>query len=161
MSKTIWVGAVAYTPKVVTIWEGMRTYFHEEAHLPVEVVLFQSYEAQVMALLAPPGESWWACLKGYDFWTRVDDKGRFSIAKVRPGRYTLFLIGANQFEEFRRDDVEVRAGKESDLGELAWSPVTHGRTLWQIGVADRLPHEFKGGDNTRNVGLGARSIASR
>ncbi len=57
MSKTIWVGAVAYNPKVVTIWEGMRRYFHEEAHLPVEVVLFQSYEAQVLALLAKPGEA--------------------------------------------------------------------------------------------------------
>ena len=55
MSKTIWLGAVAYSPKVVTIWEGMRRYFHEEAHLPVEVVLFQSYEAQVQALLAPQG----------------------------------------------------------------------------------------------------------
>jgi ABC-type phosphate/phosphonate transport system substrate-binding protein len=57
MSRTIWLGAVAYNPKVVTIWEGMRHYFHEEAHLPVEVVLFQSYEAQVLALLAEPGET--------------------------------------------------------------------------------------------------------
>src|SRR6201989_3169790 len=57
MSKTIWLGAVAYTPKGVTIWEGMRRYFHEEAHLPVEVVLFQSYEAQVMALLAHSGDA--------------------------------------------------------------------------------------------------------
>lgn len=56
MSKTIWVGAVAYNPKVVTIWEGMRQYFHDEAQLPVEVVLFQSYETQVQALLAKPGE---------------------------------------------------------------------------------------------------------
>lgn len=56
MSRTIWVGAVAYDPKVVGIWEGMRRYFHEEAHLPVEVVLFQNYEAQVAALLASPGE---------------------------------------------------------------------------------------------------------
>jgi len=52
MTRTIWLGAVAYDPKVVTIWEGMRRYFHEEARLPVEVVLFQSYETQVMALLA-------------------------------------------------------------------------------------------------------------
>jgi ABC-type phosphate/phosphonate transport system substrate-binding protein len=52
MSKAIWVGAVAYDPKVVTIWEGMRRYFYEEAHLPVEVVLFQSYETQVIALLS-------------------------------------------------------------------------------------------------------------
>ncbi|HTS56178.1 MAG TPA: PhnD/SsuA/transferrin family substrate-binding protein [Terriglobales bacterium] len=57
MSKTIWVGAVAYDPKVVTIWEGMRRYFHEEAHLAVEIVLFQSYEMQVAALLAQPGEA--------------------------------------------------------------------------------------------------------
>lgn len=57
MSTTIWVGAVAYHPKVVTIWEGMRRYFHEEAHLPVEIVLFQSYEAQVLALLASPNEA--------------------------------------------------------------------------------------------------------
>jgi ABC-type phosphate/phosphonate transport system substrate-binding protein len=56
MNKTIWLGAVAYDPKVVTIWEGMRRYFHEEANLPVEVVLFQSYEAQVLALLAQPGD---------------------------------------------------------------------------------------------------------
>ena len=34
----------------------MRRYFHDEAHLPVEVVLFQSYEAQVIALLAEPGD---------------------------------------------------------------------------------------------------------
>src|SRR6516162_2169122 len=57
MSRTIWVGAVAYDPKVVTIWEGMRRYFHEEVGVPVEVVLFQSYEAQVCALLASPADS--------------------------------------------------------------------------------------------------------
>jgi len=57
MNKTIWVGAVAYDPKVVTIWEGMRRYFHEERNLPVEVLLFQSYEMQVFALLAKAGEA--------------------------------------------------------------------------------------------------------
>lgn len=57
MSKTIWVGAVAYDPKVVTIWEGMRRYFQEEAQLPVEVVLFQIYEAQVRALISRPGDA--------------------------------------------------------------------------------------------------------
>jgi phosphonate transport system substrate-binding protein len=56
MSRSIWVGAVAYDPKVVTIWEGMRRYFVEEAKLPVEIVLFQSYGAQVSALLARPAD---------------------------------------------------------------------------------------------------------
>lgn len=56
MTRTIWIGAVAYDPKVVSIWEGMRRYFDEEAQLPVEVVLFQSYEALVSALLAGSGD---------------------------------------------------------------------------------------------------------
>jgi phosphonate transport system substrate-binding protein len=56
MGRTLWVGAVAYDPKVVTIWEGMRRYFDGEARVPIEVVLFQSYEAQVSALLASPGD---------------------------------------------------------------------------------------------------------
>jgi ABC-type phosphate/phosphonate transport system substrate-binding protein len=54
--RTIWLGVVAYDPKVVTIWEGMRRYFQEEADVPVEIVLFQTYEAQVAALLASPGD---------------------------------------------------------------------------------------------------------
>jgi ABC-type phosphate/phosphonate transport system substrate-binding protein len=55
--RTIWLGAVAYDPKVVTIWEGMRRYFHDEAHLPLEIILFQTYEAQLAALLAGPTDS--------------------------------------------------------------------------------------------------------
>ena len=54
--RTIWLGAVAYDAKVVPIWEGMRRYFRDEAQLDVEIILFQSYEAQVQALLAARGE---------------------------------------------------------------------------------------------------------
>ena len=49
--RTIWLGAVAYDPKVVPIWEGMRRYFRDEAQLDVEVILFQTYEAQVQAMV--------------------------------------------------------------------------------------------------------------
>jgi ABC-type phosphate/phosphonate transport system substrate-binding protein len=52
---TLWLGAVAYDPKVVTIWEGMKAYFKDEAKLDLEVVLFLSYEAQVAAVLGEPG----------------------------------------------------------------------------------------------------------
>ena len=51
MSSNLVIGAVAYDPKVVTIWEGMREYFRSEAKLDAEIVLFLSYEAQVDALL--------------------------------------------------------------------------------------------------------------
>ena len=33
---------------------------------------------------------------------------------------------------------------------LTWEPLTHGRRLWQIGVADRSTREFRDGDNPRN-----------
>jgi len=51
MSKPLIVGAVAYTPNVVTIWEGMRDYF---AGGPAEMdfVLFSNYGRQVDALQA-------------------------------------------------------------------------------------------------------------
>ena len=107
-------------------------------------------------ILSPPGEDWTQVLKGYDFWTRADAEGRFKLAKVRPGKYTLRVIGGDQFTEFRRDDVSVEAGKDADLGELKWHPITHGRRLWQIGVADRSSHEFKGGDDYRHYDNFAR-----
>jgi phosphonate transport system substrate-binding protein len=45
------VGAVAYDPRVVTIWELMRDYFRE-AGVPSDYVLFSNYETQVDALFA-------------------------------------------------------------------------------------------------------------
>src|SRR5436309_10290900 len=51
MDQPILVGAVAYDPRVVPIWEGMRDYFRE-AGLPIDYVLFSNYDSQVRALLA-------------------------------------------------------------------------------------------------------------
>lgn len=45
------LGAVAYDPKVVTIWEGFKRWF-ESKGLPFDFVLFSNYEAQVEAHLA-------------------------------------------------------------------------------------------------------------
>jgi len=47
---TILIGAVAYDPKVVTIWEGMREHFQEHG-VALDFALFSSYERQVEALV--------------------------------------------------------------------------------------------------------------
>lgn len=47
---TIFLGAVAYDPKVVTIWEGMREHFRDEG-VPMDFALFSNYERQVETLL--------------------------------------------------------------------------------------------------------------
>ena len=51
MNETILLGAVAYDPKVVTIWEGIRDYFNESG-TPFDFALFSNYERQVESLLA-------------------------------------------------------------------------------------------------------------
>ncbi|MGH2707094.1 MAG: phosphate/phosphite/phosphonate ABC transporter substrate-binding protein [Actinomycetota bacterium] len=45
------VGAVAYDPRVVTIWEGLREYLHGE-EVPTDYTLFSNYEAQIEALFS-------------------------------------------------------------------------------------------------------------
>lgn len=45
------MGAVAYDPKVVTIWDGFRNYFAGH-RLDFDFVLFSNYERQVQALFA-------------------------------------------------------------------------------------------------------------
>jgi ABC-type phosphate/phosphonate transport system substrate-binding protein len=93
MSRTIWVGAVAYDPKVVTIWEGMRRYFDEEARLPVEVVLFQSYEMQVAALLSQSG----------DFTPRIDIAWNTNLAYL-------------QAEAWSKEGCRPIAMRDTDIG---------------------------------------------
>lgn len=51
MSHTLLLGAVAYDPKVVTIWDGFRTYFDRRG-LEFDYVLHTNYERQVEALAA-------------------------------------------------------------------------------------------------------------
>jgi phosphonate transport system substrate-binding protein len=48
--KTILLGAVAYDPKVVTIWEGIREHFNEQG-VAMDFALFSNYERQVEELL--------------------------------------------------------------------------------------------------------------
>ena len=51
MAGTLLMGAVAYDPKVVTIWEGFRAWFAERG-LDFDFVLYSNYERQVEAHLA-------------------------------------------------------------------------------------------------------------
>ena len=99
----------------------------------------------------PSGRSlrvgWQTDAKHYQFWVASDAAdGRFTIPKVSPGTYTLYALADGVLGEYRRADVVVRAGETLDLGALDWTPVRHGRQLWEIGVADRTARELAGGD---------------
>ncbi|MGH9882309.1 MAG: phosphate/phosphite/phosphonate ABC transporter substrate-binding protein [Pyrinomonadaceae bacterium] len=48
--ETILLGAVAYDPKVVTIWDGIREHFQAQG-VPMDFALFSNYERQIAELL--------------------------------------------------------------------------------------------------------------
>jgi phosphonate transport system substrate-binding protein len=48
--RVLMLGAVAYEPRVITIWEGFKSYFLDGG-LPFDYVLFSNYERQVETLL--------------------------------------------------------------------------------------------------------------
>jgi phosphonate transport system substrate-binding protein len=50
MDRPILIGAVAYDPRVVPIWEGMREYFRAVGP-PIDYVLYSNYDRLVQALL--------------------------------------------------------------------------------------------------------------
>jgi ABC-type phosphate/phosphonate transport system substrate-binding protein len=51
MIEPLVIGAVAYTPNVVPIWDGLRAYFADSG-APMDFVLFSNYRRQVDTLLA-------------------------------------------------------------------------------------------------------------
>jgi rhamnogalacturonan endolyase len=96
---------------------------------------------------------WQRNAKHYQFWTRADSGGNFTIANVRPGVYTLHAIADGVLGEFSRENAKVAAGEKLDLGAIEWTPKRFGRTLWEIGVPDRSAAEFRHGDNYWQWGL--------
>jgi rhamnogalacturonan endolyase len=96
---------------------------------------------------------WQRDAKFYQFWTRADERGRFSIPNVRPGNYTLRVIADGILGEAAMTNVAVGAGQLLELGSVRWQPTRFGRTLWQIGVPDRTAREFRHGDHYWQWGL--------
>ena len=101
-------------------------------------------------ILSPPGTDWSRDNRGYHAWARTDRSGNFLIPAVRPGLYTVTALGADQFDEFHLPNQVIKG--DGDLGVLRWQRETHGDRLWQIGIADRSPGEFHGGENFRHWG---------
>jgi rhamnogalacturonan endolyase len=96
---------------------------------------------------------WQQDAKFYQFWTRADEQGRFAIPNIRPGTYTLHAIADGVLGEFARTDINVEPGKSIDLGQLQWTPLRHGRQIWEIGVPNRSAEEFRHGDHYWQWGL--------
>lgn len=95
--------------------------------------------------LAAPGDvgSWERDSKGYQFWTKANKRGYFSIKNVRQGDYNLYawvpgIVGDYKYSA----NITVGAGSKINLGVLVYEPPRKGPTLWEIGIPDRSAAEF-------------------
>ncbi|HVU39351.1 MAG TPA: polysaccharide lyase family 4 protein [Opitutales bacterium] len=101
----------------------------------------------------PADITWMTDAKHYEFWARGSDDGQFAIPNVRAGSYTLHAIADGVLGEFAQANVTVEAGKPLDLGKLVWTPVRHGRQVWDIGIPNRNGTEFAKGDDYFHDGM--------
>ncbi|KAJ0026270.1 hypothetical protein Pint_08522 [Pistacia integerrima] len=95
--------------------------------------------------LALPGEagSWQRECKGYQFWTRADENGNFSIYNIRTGNYSLYASVPGFIGDYRYDaNITITEKSTIELGDLVYEPPRDGPTLWEIGIPDRSAAEF-------------------
>ncbi|BEL04453.1 hypothetical protein Q0Z83_026440 [Actinoplanes sichuanensis] len=88
------------------------------------------------------GTDWQYLGLDYIYFAPIDRAGKFTIPAVRPGTYTLAAFAKGAFGEYRRTGITVPAAGQVDTGRHTWRPVSHGKTLWQIGTPDRTAKEF-------------------
>ncbi|XP_047965980.1 rhamnogalacturonate lyase B-like [Salvia hispanica] len=95
--------------------------------------------------LAPPGDqgSFQDDSKSYQFWTRADKNGFFTIEHVRPGTYNLYAWVPGVIGDFKyEDNIVINSGSKIGIGDIVYNPPRSGPTLWEIGVPDRTAFEF-------------------
>lgn len=110
MPDPILLGAVAYDPKVVTIWEGLRDYFRA-AGVPLDFALFSNYERQVEMLLGG----------------RIDIAWNTPLAHVRVQRRTEGRSRSLGMRDSDRDfNAKIVVRKDAGIATLA---DLHGKTL--------------------------------
>jgi len=96
---------------------------------------------------------WQTDAKHYEFWSLADNSGRFHLAAVQPGAYTLHAFADGVLGEFAKADITVSAGKPLDLGTIEWTPDRRGKQIWEIGIPNRTGAEFAMGNDYAHDGM--------
>lgn len=99
--------------------------------------------------------------RGYQFWTRTDENGDFTIENVRPGSYNLYAYATagDVTDMLEKDDITVVEGEQT-LGNIEWTPTCYDNLLWIIGQNDRRSSEFNCSDDIRQYGEWEKSPES-
>ena len=104
--------------------------------------------------------------KPYEFWTKTDANGNFVISNVIAGNnYTLYAFGPGATGMFMSKNqnggnpgvtyalpatpftVAVTGGATNSLGQVTWTPMRVGPTVFEIGYPTRRADKFRHGDD--------------
>ncbi len=104
--------------------------------------------------------------KPYQYWTQTDAQGNFTLGNMLPGdNYTLWAYGpgaAGTFMSLNQKAqnpplevdvpaqpfaVKVTAGGTNQLGDVNWTPLRTGSTVFELGLPDRKIDEFRHGED--------------
>ena len=142
---TVVLGAVAYAPKVVTIWEGFRAHFARHGYA-FDYVLYSNYEAQVDALMA--GD--------------IDLAWNSPLAWIRAERMARARGEAVQAIAMRDTDMDLQSVLVVPAGAKAQSPGDLRGATVGFGAIDSPQATLIPLDHLRQAGLvGDRDYAVR
>ncbi|WP_410811667.1 polysaccharide lyase family protein [Micromonospora sp. 067-2] len=88
------------------------------------------------------GDDWQYRTLDYVYSARADSSGTFRVPGVRPGTYTVTAFVDGVLGEYKKRNVTIPSGPQVTIGNLTWTPVSSGQTLWQIGSPNRSAEEF-------------------
>jgi len=118
-------------------------------HLVIKDVLKPNLSAaNAWVGLAQPqaGGNWQFESNHYQYWTKADATGNFTIPNVRPGTYSFYSFTNGAVGEYAHANIEVKAGSNRLPGDVVWKVPHKGRSLaWEIGVPDRSAKDFRHG----------------
>lgn len=125
--KSVRIGAVAYSPAAVTIFEDIRRYFDRNG-MPVDYVLYSNYDALTDALLAKQVDiAWNTPLAHAQFHRKAGNVSQALVMRDVDCDFRSVLVA--------RDDAGIRS-----LGDLKGKTLVLGS--WQAAEATVLPIHF-------------------
>ena len=105
-------------------------------------------------------------VRPYQFWTRTDNDGNFTLSNVIPGtKYTLYAFGPGASGTFMSQKQEggdppwtyslpakpflvtVEKGSTTHLGTITWEVPRVGATVFELGYPDRKTDKFRHGED--------------
>jgi ABC-type phosphate/phosphonate transport system substrate-binding protein len=133
MDRPVLIGAVAYDPRVVPIWERMRDYFRETGP-EIDYVLFSNYDRLVQALLARQIDiSWSTNLAWVKIHRRTGGTCRALAMRDVDARFTTVVVARTDRQVESLTDLRGKrlALGSADSAQAAILPVHY---LQQAGV---------------------------